>query len=497
MNYSNIDDLLKLDLSSLKETDLIEMQKQVSAIADQKCFQAGIEYNIRDVELIDRLEEKMKLIEMVYTLAFYAKVNFSDVFSQVRMWDVIIHNHLWNENIAIPLDVKSSNKDAAYEGAYVKEPQVGAHNNVMSFDLTSLYPHLIMQYNISPDTITNWKVDLSLDQFLDRDFDVQEFVAASDVCVAPNGWCFRKDKKGFLPTILEKMYEVRNLAKKKMIEAKKLLEAEEDPHEKKKYEKVVSRYKNLQLALKITLNSAYGAIGNPYFRFFDLRQATAITMGGQLTIRWAEAEINRYMNTICGTTNADYVIASDTDSLYISFDALVKKYPPKGAVVDFLDTIAQKKILPKFREIFEELAKRMNSYDQKMQMNRENIASRAIWTAKKRYMMNVLDSEGVRFETPDLKIMGLEAIKSSTPSSCREAIKHAMKIILAGTEDELHTNVAAFKKNFFTLPFEDIAFPRGVQGLTAYDLNSKSLPIHVRGALSYNSLLLNKKLTRR
>jgi DNA polymerase elongation subunit (family B) len=229
----------------------------------EKDFQKFIEYNIKDVQLVDRLEEKMKLIEMVYILSYYAKVNFSDVFSQVRMWDVIIHNHLWKEKIAIPLDVKSSHKEAAYEGAYVKDPQIGAHENVVSFDLTSLYPHLIMQYNISPDTIVDKHVDITIDELLDKEVDVLKLVDDDDVCLAANGWCFSTKKKGFLPTILEKMYESRNQAKKKMIEAKKNLETLKEEgssissHELQakiqRAKKEVSRYKNLQLALKVQL----------------------------------------------------------------------------------------------------------------------------------------------------------------------------------------------------------------------------------------------------
>lgn len=251
---------------------------------------------------------------------------------------------------------------------------------------------------------------------------------------------------------------------------------------------------------RCNFNSAYGAIGNQHFRFFDLRQATAITLGGQVAIRWIEQEVNAYMNTILKTTDVDYVIASDTDSLYINFAPFVAKFLPGAStdkIVTFLDTIARDRFDKVIGGIYQELADRMNCYDQKMIMKREVIAERGIWTAKKRYILNVWDSEGVRYKEPKLKIMGIEAVKSSTPAICRDAIRQALKLIMTGDQDLMQSYIQEFRQKFYASPFEEVAFPRGLQGLSSYTLSSKSIPIHVRGALSYNQMLINKKLQRK
>jgi DNA polymerase elongation subunit (family B) len=463
-------------------------------------FEKFIDYNIRDVELVDKLDEKMKLIDMALTIAYDAKVNIDDVFTQVRMWDVIIHNHLWDRKIAVPAK-GGGKKEGAYEGAYVKTPQVGGHDWVLSFDLNSLYPHLIMQYNISPEMLDRTrKANVSVDQMLgDSPMPLREGYA-----LAPNGCYFRKDSQGFLPEIMERMYNDRVVYKNKMIAAQKNYEKATDTDSKKKYQKEISRYKNLQLAKKVQLNSAYGALGNQHFRFFNLDQATAITLGGQLSIRWAENKINEYLNTTLKTEGVDYVIASDTDSLYIGLSTLVDKVygsPPRverEKVVDFLDRSANEILEPVIDKIYSDLAERVGAFQQKMSMKREVIADRGIWTAKKRYILNVFDQEGVRFKEPKLKMMGIETVKSSTPASCRTALADALKIIMNKSEEELQEFIREFRTKFSSLPIEDVAFPRGVQGINKYSrADAKAIPIHVRGALAYNRKLVELKLDKK
>jgi len=282
-------------------------------------------------------------------------------------------------------------------------------------------------------------------------------------------------------------------------------------------EKDIAKYSNMQLAKKVQLNSAYGALGNQWFRFYDIRQATAITKSGQLSIKWIEARINEYLNKLLETDGEDYVLASDTDSLYIVFDKLVNKMREQGKlleeregsvsterVVSFLDRVAREKIEPFIDKSYQNLADVMNAYDQKMFMKREAIANIGIWTAKKRYMLNVFDNEGVRYEEPKLKMMGIEAIKSSTPQSCRDAMKKAFNLIMSGDEKVVQDFIAEFKKKFFQLRFEDVAFPRSVSELNKYDSGErdeleimKSTPIHVRGALVYNHLIRQHKLEKK
>jgi len=460
-------------------------------------WQKFIEYNIVDVELVDRLEDKMKLIELALTMAYDAKVNYVDVFYQVRMWDNIIYNYLKKRDIVIPPRNKSQ-KNEKYAGAYVKEPIPGKYDWVVSFDLNSLYPHLIMQYNISPETLVDERhPTVSVDKILKKEINFELY---KDYAVCANGAMFRKDVRGFLPELMEKMYQDRVIFKKKMIAAKK----EYEKTKNKELVKEIARCNNIQMAKKISLNSAYGAIGNQYFRYYKLENAEAITLSGQVSIRWIENKMNAYLNKILKTGGVDYVIASDTDSIYLSMGHLVEsvyqgREKTTESVVSFLDKICAMELEKYIESSYQELAEYVNAYDQKMQMKRENIADRGIWTAKKRYILNVWDSEGVRYEEPKLKMMGIEAVKSSTPAPCRKMIKDALKMMMSGTEDDVIEFIDNCRSEFKKLQTEQIAFPRSVSDVEKYkDSNSiyaKGTPIHVRGALLFNYYIKDKKLT--
>ena len=462
-----------------------------------KGWQKFIEYNIVDVELVDRLEDKMKLIELALTMGYDAKVNYADVFYQVRMWDNIIYNDLKKRDIVIPPRNKSQ-KNEKYAGAYVKEPIPGKYDWVVSFDLNSLYPHLIMQYNISPETLLEERhPTATVDRILNEEINFELY---KDNAVCANGAMFRKDIRGFLPQLMEKMYGDRVVFKKKMLAAKQ--QYEKTPT--KALEKEIARCNNIQMAKKISLNSAYGAIGNQYFRYYKLANAEAITLSGQVSIRWIENKTNEYLNNLLQTKDTDYVIASDTDSIYINFGPLVDKFfgaksSDKAAIVSILDKICQEKLEPFIEGSYEQLASYVNAYDQKMQMKRENIADRGIWTAKKRYILNVWDSEGVRYEEPKLKMMGIEAVKSSTPAPCRRMIKDALKLMMSGTEEDVIDFIDKSRAEFKSLPPEQISFPRSVSDVQKYkgsaEIYIKGTPIHVRGALLYNHYLKDKKLT--
>ena len=459
-----------------------------------KDWQKFIDYNIVDVELVSRLEEKMKLIELAVALAYDAKVNMQDVYYQVRMWDTLIYNFLNKKGIVVPPG-KRSDKDEKYAGAYVKEPIAGRYNWVVSFDLNSLYPHLIMQYNISPETLVEKRhPSATVNGILSQKVEVPK-----EFCLCANGAMYRKDIHGFLPEMMKKIYDERVQSKKLMILAKQ--EYEKTPT--KELEKSISKYNNIQMARKIQLNSAYGAIGNQYFRYYNIINAEAITLSGQVSIRWIEHKMNTYLNKILKTEKKDYVIASDTDSIYLNLGDLVEKVfegreTNDSSVVSFLNKVCEMELEKYISSSYEALATYVNAYEQKMIMKRENIASTGIWTAKKRYMLNVWDSEGVRYHEPKLKMMGIEAVKSSTPMPCRNAIKDAIKIMMDGTEDDLVSYIDTFRKTFENLPPEDIAFPRSVNGLRKYKASttvySKGTPLHVRGTLLYNFHIEKKKL---
>ena len=462
-----------------------------------KGWQKFVEYNIKDVELVDRLEDKMKLIELALTMAYDAKANYADVFSQVRMWDTIIYNYLKKRNIVIPPNVRSD-KDSKYAGAYVKEPIPGVYDWVVNFDLNSLYPHLIMQYNISPETLIEQRhPSVTVDKILNQEIDFEPY---KEYAVCANGAMYRKDVRGFLPELMEKIYKDRTIYKKKMIAAKQ----EYEKKKTKELEKEIARCNNIQMARKIQLNSAYGAIGNQYFRYFKLANAEAITLSGQVSIRWIEEKINNYLNKILKTNDVDYVIASDTDSIYLNMGPLVEtvykgREKTTESVVSFLDKVAQVELEKYIEGCYQELADYVNAYDQKMQMKRENIADRGIWTAKKRYILNVWDSEGVRYEEPKLKMMGIEAVKSSTPAPCRQMIKDGLKLMMSGTEEQVIKFIDKCRSDFRKLPPEQIAFPRTASDVRKYrshsDIYAKGTPIHIRGALLFNHYITEKNLT--
>ena len=462
-----------------------------------KGWQKFVEYNIIDVELVDRLEDKMKLIELALTMAYDAKVNYEDVFYQVRMWDTIIYNYLKKRDIVIP-PKERTDKDSKYAGAYVKEPIPGKYDWVVSFDLNSLYPHLIMQYNISPETLLEERhPSATVDKILNEEITFEMY---KDYAVCANGAMFRKDVRGFLPELMEKIYKDRTVFKKKMLAAKQAYEKTPT----KDLEKEIARCNNIQMARKIQLNSAYGAIGNQYFRYYKLANAEAITLSGQVSIRWIENKMNKYLNNLLKTEAEDYVIASDTDSIYLNMGPLVTKFfsnksDDKTAIVGILDKICQEKLEPFIESSYQDLAAYVSAYDQKMQMKRENIAERGIWTAKKRYILNVWNSEGVQYNEPKLKMMGIEAVKSSTPAPCRQMIKDGLKLMMSGTEDDVIDFIDKCRSEFKSLPPEQIAFPRTASDVRKYqsssDIYVKGTPIHCRGALLFNHYVKEKKLT--
>ena len=476
-------------------------------------YQLFIEYNIKDVELIVKMEEKLKLLELGVTLAYDTKTNFEDIFAQTRMWDSMTYAYLFEKGIIVPPKV-TKEKDGMFEGAYVKEVQVGKHDWVASFDLNSLYPHLMMQYNISPETLIepeNYTPEMreilssgvSVDKMLSKSVDLSKLENAT---ITPNGQFFRTDIQGFLPKMLEEMYNDRVKFKKLQKIAQQEYELETDESKKYEIEKRIAKNYNIQLAKKVSLNSAYGALGSQYFRFYDLRMALGVTTAGQLSIRWIEAKINAYMNKLLGTNNHDYVIASDTDSIYLCLAGLVGKVyndrvPDPNLVIKFMDKVCDDKIQPYIDVSYQELADYVHAYSQKMQMKREGLSDKGIWTAKKRYILNVYNNEGVQYKEPQMKVMGLEMIKSSTPAAIREKMKEAIGIMLRGTEDDIHEFVKRTRIDFMNLPPEDISSPRGLNGLAKYSdaasLYKLGTPIHVKGAILYNHYLKEKNLTKK
>jgi len=315
-----------------------------------------------------------------------------------------------------------------------------------------------------------------------------------------NGQFYRRDKQGFMPEMVEKMFADRKKYKKEMLDAEAAYENEKYPEKKKELKNKIAKYNNLQLSKKVSLNSLYGALGSKFFRFFDLRNAIAVTTTGQLSIRWIERTLNQYLNKILKTTGEDYVIALDTDSVYLRLGPLVGKTIGEdlgtgdtARVISFLDKVCENKIQPVIDTACGDLGDYTNVFQQKIFMKREGLCDKAIWTAKKRYILSVWNNEGVQYEKPKKKVMGLEMVKSSTPSSCREKLREAVDVIFDKDESTIQQFIKDFRKEFETLPLSDISFPRGLNGLVKYadkrSIYGSGTPIHVRGALVYNHFL--------
>ena len=450
-------------------------------------YQKFIDYNIKDVELIDRLEESLGLITLSLTMAYRGGVNYRDVLGTTKIWDNIIYRMLNKNKVVCP--PKEEKSKSSFVGGYVKEPQVGSHEWIVSFDLNSLYPNIIIQNNMSPETVVDGLVNTSLEHVLRKQTEIDTTYAT-----APNGARFKKDRQGVIPYVIQKYYEERVDIKKEMLELKQ--EYESTPT--KSLSNRISHLDNQQMSIKILMNSLYGALGNRWFRYFDQRVAESITLGGQLSILWAERTVNKEMNKLMSTDDVDYVIAIDTDSLYINMGELVQKFNPKNPV-KFLDEICKTHFEKVLTESYQELADYTGAMSNRMEMGREVIADKGIWVAKKRYILNVHNSEGVQYSEPKLKIMGIEAIKSSTPELVRDNMKKLFKIIVAQTQNDAQHFVSVFKNVFKDSPAEDISFPRGVRHVKKYaDRNTiygKGTPIHSRGCLLFNHYLRQNNLT--
>ena len=452
-------------------------------------YQKFIEYNIKDVELVDRFEEKLGLITLALTMAYRGGVNYRDVLGTTMIWDTIIYRILEQNKVVCPPKIEKSKSD--FVGAYVKEPQIGAHDWVVSFDLNSLYPNIIVQNNMSPETVVDGLVDTSIEHMLRKQTDIDTTYATT-----PNGARFKKDRQGVIPFVIQKYYEERVEIKKEMLK----LQQEYESTPTKSLSNKISHLYNEQMAIKILMNSLYGALGNRWFRYFDQRVAESITMSGQLAILWAERTVNKEMNKLLETDEEDYVIAIDTDSLYIRMGELVQKFNPKNPV-KFLDEISKTHFEKVLTNSYQEFADYSGAMSNRMEMGREVIADKGIWQAKKRYILNVHNSEGVQYAKPKLKIMGIEAIKSSTPELVRNKMKELFPILVGKTQDEAQEFVADFRKEFSEIRPEDIAFPRGVRHVKKYKDNkniyTKGTPIHSRGSLLHNHYVEKHQLTKR
>ena len=465
--------------------------------------QLYLDYNLKDTQLIARLEEETGLLALVMTVAYDGGVNYGDAFGTVGIWESTIYRRLMKDKIVPPLKTGPGMRAGDLVGGYVKDPKVGMHPWVVSFDLNSLYPHLMLQYNMSPETYISD----------DREYVTQDMVLKGDylnknrnVSVAANGVMFSNKKLGIIPEIIDEYYNNRSVIKKQMIAAEQQFEVETDPAEKKRLKREINQLHNSQMSIKIAMNSLYGATANIYFLYYINEMAEAITTSGQLSIRYAQKSVNEYLNKILGTDDVDYIIYIDTDSIYVNFGPLIKEVfgtidIDRNKGEEFLDKVCSTKIEQVIEEGYENLARMLGTYRNAMVMKREKITDRAIFVAKKRYILNTLNSEGVHYETPKVSVTGLESVRSSTPEVCREKLKECFEIILNTDEQTTQQFIADFRKQFKTLDPVAIAKTSGTDNIKKYQdktsLYRKGCPMHVRGAIMYNHFLKQKGLDKK
>lgn len=460
----------------------------------EKDYEKFIDYNRLDCKRIDDLEDKLGMMRQLLTIAYLTKTNYSDVFGTIKMWDSLCYEYLKNKNIVVPNKEKNESRD--FEGGYVKEVTPGKYEWVVSFDFTSLYPSLIMSYNISPETLMGQLEIMTPKEIIDGGFNkYKDELIKQDLAIAGNSCLYERKKQGMLPILMEDMFNKRVKYKNEMKEKKKLND------ETLKDE--IQKLSNFEQALKILLNSGFGAVSNQWFRFFDIKNAQAITLSGQMAIQWVERYINEYMNKIMGTKDDDFIIGMDTDSIYINFGPLINKLKinnkPKDQILDAIDKFCGDNIQNIIDKACNDLKEYTNAFSQKLFMKREIIADYGLWRAKKNYILNVLDDEGLRLKELKLKIMGIEIIKSNTPKICRDALRKSINIILMGTEKELLDYVNDFKKEYNNFSFIDIASPTGIHGILKYKMDNKDnyiirTPRHVKGAIVYNEMIKKYKL---
>jgi DNA polymerase elongation subunit (family B) len=460
----------------------------------EKDWELFVDYNVRDCELVGALEDKLKLIEVALTVAYSAHTNYGDVFSPVRVWESIINHSLLMRNVIVPYD-KSDNESQSYEGAYVKPPVKGLMGWNASFDAKALYPSIAIEWNISPDTLVEERLNITPDTLFGNSYTFDKAY-----CVTANGTQYRRDTQGFLPALFEEFLNDRDVYKGAMIAAKKALETCTDEETRLQLQKDIAKNRNYEQAIKILLNAAYGALANKHFKFFDIRLAEAITLTGQAVLKCADKGFNVYLAKM-GFPEQDFVIYEDTDSCYVDVNPLVQRYcggKTDDQIVDFIDRVCLDKFGPMLEKVFDNLAEHTHAFKKTIFFKRENIASKGFWKEKKKYVLKVHDSEGVRYAKPEMKVMGLEIVRSSTPEIVRSSLLECVNLILDSDIVELRKYVSGLKKEFYASTPENIAFPRGVSDVDKYmhpkTLYKKGCPIAVRAAILHNHHVMDKKL---
>lgn len=510
MNIEQYENLVENKLHLLSTEQKQKLLSDIDAKVKQDSFDLFIKYNMKDTNLVTRQDAKLGFIRQALSVAHMSKSAVGDIFGTVKPWDNMMYGILNNRGVQIPPKGKVGD-GGSYIGGYVKAPILGRHEWVVSVDLASLYPSIIRMFNMSIETLrksSSLPVNDIIDRMINMTFDTSE-AKALNYAIAANGAMYDKSIEGVIPYAMTYLTNERKRAKTLMKE--KLNEREKYKGENDNikgsdvYNKTIHDMNDIiamldaqQQALKILANSGYGAIGNAAFRYYREEIAESITATGQLAIRYIANSINEFVNSECGTENVDYIIAIDTDSNYIVLNQWVIKNLDilnitKDDVVTAIDKYMSDVIEPFIEMKYNKLADYLNCDVNLLIMKREAIADAAVWRAKKNYIINVWDNEHVRYKTPQLKMMGIETSRTSTPMVVRNELTTCLKLIIADDEKGLKKEVENFKKMYYNLPVETIAVPRGVTDIDKWISVNGTLksgtPMHVRAAINYNNIV--------
>ena len=465
------------------------------------------DYNIKDVELVYNLDRTLRYIDLGFTITYMAKCLPEDVYGTVKIWDAFLYNELLALRKLCPPG--RTNHKQEFPGGYVKDPVKGLHRWVKVYDVASSYPNQIRSYNMSTETIIDERmlppeliairekfgtIEDCLDQERLAEAGIGDVLRKYDVAMAPNGHFFRTDIDGFIPEIVARVFQQRKDAKKEIKAIKAKIKEAPNDEIKHELEEELAAKDALQMALKIAMNSLYGAMSNVWFRYFDIRMASAITMGGQVCVRGVSDYVEKKFPMINN-------LASDTDSIFLNLEPIVKKrfgqqVPDKKTVTEFLLKFSDQMLQPCIDAFFTELSQNLNMKKLTIGMEPECISDVCLFIAKKKYAMKQMWVEGDWYlDKTKLKVKGIEIVRTSTPQFCRDKLKRAVELIFeTESNEELIRFIGEVKDQFKELPFEKVAFPRGCNGLAKYATADKGVPIQVRAALLYNRLLKQMKI---
>lgn len=473
-----------------------------------------IKYNLQDVRIVKEIDKKHKMIDLVLNISHIGHTKYEDFLYPSKYIEGTIITYLHRQGKIVPnnreegraeLEEKLQEDEEGFEGAYVKPPSPGLYNYVFNLDLQSLYPSIIMSLNISPESkmgkIINWNIEdyikKTQDKYIVKINDVEDvlsrerltlFIQSEKLMVSSNGVLYRSDKLGIIPEILDNWFNER-------IKFKDLMKKYVNEHN----EELSSYYDRRQHVQKILLNSIYGVLGLPIFRFYDIDNAEAVTLTGQDVIKTTSKMLNIEFNKKTGIEK-DHCIYIDTDSVYFSSQDLIKDKDPK----QFTITLARE-LEEKTNNFYDVMANRMffcNNH--RFHIKGESISETALWIAKKRYaMLKIYDLEKNIDIDRKLKVTGLDVVRSSFPAAFQKIMSNILiSILKQENKDVIDNMILSFRGEMDSLPFKDVAKNTSVQKIKEYDNKKekgfknfeKGCPAHVKASISYNRWLRINKL---